>query len=270
MAPRSVVSRRKKMKPAATTGRPGQKKPYVLKAIRFPSLTLVDWVAEAAAIKVGEGRGAWGEFISRAALHLARLTLKGKLSPKQHFLPRHHIPRAVESEETLRTNVALPVDYLPFIEEAARRLNHHVSPFLSWASLVEAQRILDYYPDVSPRETVVGEVSSRDGEEYTTMAIRFPLRAIKRMDKVCVGYGVSRSKFLREAVYYTIQKRIVKAGKIDLLPSSHSLNGGKKMVSFKLPTSLRNDADAAGAVMNHNSTGFLVFASLVFLDSEQA
>jgi hypothetical protein len=231
-------------------------------------MILVDWVAEAAADTFGDDRGAWGEFISEAALKLAETTLEGKLSPEEHFLPKYHIPRAVDAEETLRTNVALPVDYLPTIEEAARRLNHHVSPFLSWASLVEARRVLDYYPDVSRREPVVGEVNSRDGKEYTTRAVRFPLKVIRRMDKLCTDEEISRSEFLEEAVYYTIQKRIIDKSRLDVLPPSHSLNGGKKMVSFKLPTELQNDADAAGAVINHNSTGFLVYASILFLDSE--
>lgn len=241
-----------------------QKKPYVLKAVRFPSLILVDWVAEAAII--GDNKSAWGKFISLAAEKMARLTLDGKLSPKDHFLPQSHLPRAVESEETLRTNVALSRKSLPSIEEAARRLNHYVSPFLAWAALVEARSLLDYYPEVSERELVVGEVNRRDGEEYTTMAIRFPSKAVLRMDALCLEAGASRSEFLEEALYYVVQKRIVEAGAVDLLPPSHSLNGGKKMVSFKLPTKLRNDADAAGAAMNHNSTGFLVLASLLFLN----
>lgn len=260
MAPRRQKKGMKKTKVIPASAGRWHKKPYVLKAIRFPSLALVKWVAKAATKIFGDDRGAWGNFISEASLKLARITLEGKLSPKKHFLPKYHIPRAVKSEETLRTNVALPVDYLPEIEEAARRLNHHVSPFLSWASLVEAKRILGRYPKVSKRQPV----------EYSTSAIRFPIKALDRMDAVCDGYGVSRSKFLEEAVYHTIQRRIVRAKKIDLLDASHSLNDGKKMVSFKLPINLRNDADAAGAVMNHNSTGFLVFASLVFLDYEEA
>jgi hypothetical protein len=111
-----------------------------------------------------------------------------------------------------------------------------------------------------------GEKNRKDGILYTTMVIRFPLDAVDRMDAFCEEHGCKRSKFLEEAIYYTIQKRIVERKTFDLLPTEHSLNGGKKMVSFKLPTDLRNDADAAGATINHAATGFLVYSSLLFLD----
>lgn len=242
-------------------------KNYVIKAIRFPSTKLVDWITNATRKATGGNRNA---FVSRAAERLAIAVLAGELPLKEHSLPKNHLPRAIDAESTLRTNVMIPPDLMPLIEEASRRLNHHVSPFLAWATLLEARRVLKKYPKVSKRPKAAGAKGKR-GSRLTTMTVRFPLATIDLMDEWCESGEKkrSRSDFLEEAVYYVIQERMVDANVIDLLPEDHSLNGGKKMVSFRIGTSLRNDADAAGAVMNHSCTGFLVFASLVYLNDHQ-
>ena len=248
------------------TKTPVDEESYVIKAIRFPSLKLVRWIMKAAEKTTDGDRN---EFIRSAAEKLSVVVLDHKLSPNEHFLPQSHLPRAVASEKTLRTNVMLPPDLIPWVEEASRRLNHHVSPFLAWATLLEAGEVLGKYPKVSRRRKAVG-VTAKDGKKYTTMTVRFPVPTISRMDSWCHLHEekYSRSQFLEDAIRYTVHDRIVGESVIDLLPEDHSLNGGKKMVSFRIRTNLRNDADSAGAVMNHSGTGFMVFAALTYLDSQ--
>jgi uncharacterized protein (DUF1778 family) len=164
----------------------------------------------------------------------------------------------------VRTNVAIRPEDIGTIEEAARRTNHHISPFLTWASLLKARDILG--GDILVEEDFDEDVESQDEGERITITSRLPLSAVDRMDEYCSEQKWTRAEFVEEACSYLAnavgRQRITK----NLLPGGHSLNGERKMVSVKVDASVKTEMTVNGACLNHTTTGFLVWAILAYLN----
>ena len=87
------------------------------------------------------------------------------------------------------------------------------------------------------------------------------------MDEFCADQEPvwTRTKFVEEATKYLVgvvqKQRLTK----NLLPEGRSLNGERVMVSVKVDFDVKSAMTAAGASLNHNTTGFLVWAIIAFL-----